>query len=161
MVDRSKTKARVVLNRRLNAISEEEYDKFNHAAYEQTKQQILLLQKDRSIQTVLLYHAIKKWLEVDVSPLEAYFPDLQFTYAPQDSSAPFSVMTFDVILVPLYGYSDTKYRLGHGGGWYDKFLALQPQAIKIGVGLEAGKTSFTSQPHDIAMDCIVTELRQF
>ncbi|HVX57182.1 MAG TPA: 5-formyltetrahydrofolate cyclo-ligase [Candidatus Saccharimonadales bacterium] len=66
---------------------------------------------------------------------------------------------FDVIIVPMLGFDpQTLYRIGYGGGYYDRFLAEQPQAHKIGVCFEAGKLQqLPAEPHDVAMDLIVTE----
>ena len=67
----------------------------------------------------------------------------------------------DVLLIPLVGVDDACYRLGYGGGYYDRTLAsfaLQPFAV--GVGYELGRlTTIYPQPHDIPMDVVVTEER--
>jgi 5-formyltetrahydrofolate cyclo-ligase len=66
---------------------------------------------------------------------------------------------FDVIIVPMLGFDPvTLQRVGYGGGYYDKFLATQPQARKIGVCYDAGRVGYISvEPHDIALDMIITE----
>jgi 5,10-methenyltetrahydrofolate synthetase len=52
----------------------------------------------------------------------------------------------------------TLHRIGYGGGYYDKFLAGQPEAKKVGVCYEAGKTGqIPMESHDIALDMVVTE----
>jgi 5-formyltetrahydrofolate cyclo-ligase len=63
------------------------------------------------------------------------------------------------LLVPLVGFDGEGYRLGHGGGYYDRTLAaMEPKPLKIGVGYELGRLeSIQPQPHDIPMDAIVTE----
>jgi 5-formyltetrahydrofolate cyclo-ligase len=63
-----------------------------------------------------------------------------------------------VVLAPLVGFSGL-YRLGHGGGYFDRTLAaMQPRALAIGVGAEACRLKgYVPQAHDIAMDVIVTE----
>lgn len=72
---------------------------------------------------------------------------------------PVAVPKFDVIIVPMLGFDPTTlHRIGYGGGYYDKLLASQPQARKIGVCFELGKTDeIPSEPHDIPLDMIVTE----
>jgi len=68
------------------------------------------------------------------------------------------VPEFDVIIVPMLGFDAALHRVGYGGGYYDKFLATQPQAQKIGVCYEAGKVEHIPvQSHDIALDVIITE----
>ena len=64
-----------------------------------------------------------------------------------------------VLLVPLVGFDAAGYRLGQGGGYYDRTLANLPQKpLTIGIGYELGRLkSIYPQPHDIPMDAIVTE----
>ncbi|HEY5441911.1 MAG TPA: 5-formyltetrahydrofolate cyclo-ligase, partial [Candidatus Saccharimonadales bacterium] len=66
---------------------------------------------------------------------------------------------FDVILVPMLGFDPaTLHRIGYGGGYYDKFLAGQPQAKKIGVCFEQAKVkNFTPESYDVPLNVIVTE----
>ncbi len=66
---------------------------------------------------------------------------------------------FDVVIVPMLGFDDTGHRLGHGMGWYDRFLATQPTALTIGLSYELGYVPFglPHEPHDIALKYIVTE----
>jgi 5-formyltetrahydrofolate cyclo-ligase len=63
------------------------------------------------------------------------------------------------LLVPLVGFDGEGYRLGYGGGYYDRTLAaMDPKPLSIGVGYELGRLeTLQPQPHDIAMDAIVTE----
>lgn len=64
-----------------------------------------------------------------------------------------------VLLIPLVGWDPAGYRLGHGGGYYDRTLAtLEPRPLAIGVGLEAAHLeTIHPQPHDVPLDVIVTE----
>lgn len=68
------------------------------------------------------------------------------------------VVVPDVVIAPLVGFSGL-YRLGHGGGYFDRTLAvLQPKPVVVGVGIEASRVdAFVAQVHDIPMDVIVTE----
>ena len=63
------------------------------------------------------------------------------------------------LLVPLLGFDAAGYRLGYGGGYYDRSLAgLKPRPLTIGVGYESGRLeSIQPQPFDIPLDAIVTE----
>lgn len=65
----------------------------------------------------------------------------------------------EVLLVPLLGFDAAGYRLGNGGGYYDRTLAaMTSRPFTIGVGYELGRLkSIRPQPHDIPMDVIVTE----
>jgi 5-formyltetrahydrofolate cyclo-ligase len=63
------------------------------------------------------------------------------------------------LLVPLVGFDEQCYRLGYGGGYYDRTLgAMSPKPLAIGIGYELGRLA-TIHPrrHDVPMDAIVTE----
>jgi 5-formyltetrahydrofolate cyclo-ligase len=63
------------------------------------------------------------------------------------------------LLVPLLGFDAAGYRLGYGGGYYDRTLAaLSPPPLAIGVGFALGRLeTIHPQPQDLPMDDIVTE----
>ena len=63
------------------------------------------------------------------------------------------------LLVPLVGFDERGYRLGYGGGYYDRTLAAMPvRPLVIAVGIAACRLeTIHPQPHDIAMDVVVTE----
>ncbi len=65
----------------------------------------------------------------------------------------------DLMLIPLVGFDRAGYRLGYGGGYYDRTLAAAvPRPATIGVGFELSRLeSIGPEPHDVAMDWIVTE----
>jgi 5-formyltetrahydrofolate cyclo-ligase len=67
----------------------------------------------------------------------------------------------NVLLIPLVGYDLAGYRLGYGGGYYDRTLAaLTPRPFCIGVGYNDSELeTIRPQPHDIPMNMIVTERR--
>jgi 5-formyltetrahydrofolate cyclo-ligase len=63
------------------------------------------------------------------------------------------------LLVPLLGFDGAGYRLGYGGGYYDRTLAaMEPKPLTVGIGYELGRLqTIYPQPHDIPLDAIVTE----
>jgi 5-formyltetrahydrofolate cyclo-ligase len=64
----------------------------------------------------------------------------------------------DAAIVPMNGFDQRGYRLGYGGGYFDRTLARGPRPIAIGVSFEAFRLpSIFPRQHDIAMDFIVTE----
>lgn len=65
----------------------------------------------------------------------------------------------DIAIVPMNACDGRGYRLGYGGGYFDRTLAaLGRRVIAIGVTWDACRvTSIFPQAHDIAMDFIVTE----
>lgn len=70
------------------------------------------------------------------------------------------IVTPAVVLAPLVGFDAACYRLGYGGGYFDRTLAaLSPRAWAIGVGFAAQELpSIHPQPFDVPMDAIVTEV---
>ena len=64
-----------------------------------------------------------------------------------------------VALLPLHGWDEAGYRLGHGAGFFDRTLANLPTPpIAIGVGYELARMpTIRPQAWDIPMDWIVTE----
>lgn len=68
-------------------------------------------------------------------------------------------LTPDIALAPCLGWDDGCYRLGWGGGYYDRTLAaLSPRPDTIGIALAAARlTTIYPQPHDIPLGRIVTE----
>ena len=64
-----------------------------------------------------------------------------------------------ILLVPLLGFDPAGYRLGYGGGYYDRTLATFAQKpLAIGIGYELGRLkTIYPQPHDVSMDAVVTE----
>jgi 5-formyltetrahydrofolate cyclo-ligase len=63
-----------------------------------------------------------------------------------------------VALIPLNGWDEAGHRLGYGGGFFDRTLAVGPRPTAIGVGYELGRmNTIKPQAWDIPMDWIVTE----
>lgn len=69
----------------------------------------------------------------------------------------------DLILLPLNGFDNAGYRLGYGGGYFDRTLAaLHPRPLAVGVGFELNRlASIAPQAHDQRLDWIVTEADAF
>ena len=60
----------------------------------------------------------------------------------------------DIVISPVVGADAAGFRLGYGGGFYDRTLAsLSPRARAIGVGhVVSSLQTIYPQPHDIVMD---------
>jgi len=65
----------------------------------------------------------------------------------------------EACIVPLVGFDAQQYRLGYGGGYYDRTLAsLARRPYCIGLGYAAGElASIFPQAHDIPMNVIFTD----
>ena len=64
-----------------------------------------------------------------------------------------------LLLVPCVGYGPGGYRLGYGGGFYDRTLAvMQPRPYTVGLGFTEGFVDdFKPQPHDQPLDTILND----
>ena len=71
------------------------------------------------------------------------------------------VVTPDLLFVPCVGFDIEGYRLGYGGGYYDRTLAAWPGAtrpVTVGIACEACRTdALQHEAHDIPLDLIITE----
>jgi 5,10-methenyltetrahydrofolate synthetase len=64
-----------------------------------------------------------------------------------------------LLFVPCVGYGIGGYRLGYGGGFYDRTLAtLSPKPFTVGLGFTDGFVDdFEPEPHDEPLDTILNE----
>lgn len=63
----------------------------------------------------------------------------------------------DLMVVPIVGFNDDNYRLGYGGGYYDRYLQ-DYQGKTIGVAFQMQKLNhYVPENHDIALNKIITE----
>jgi 5,10-methenyltetrahydrofolate synthetase len=61
------------------------------------------------------------------------------------------------LLVPCLGYNAGGFRLGYGGGFYDRTLARDPRPATVGVAYSCLEVEFDVDNHDIALDVVITE----
>ena len=64
-----------------------------------------------------------------------------------------------LLFVPCVGYGPGGYRLGYGGGFYDRTLAtLQPRPVTVGLGFTHGwLPDMEPEAHDIALDALLND----
>ena len=67
----------------------------------------------------------------------------------------------DLFVVPGLAFDAARFRLGRGGGYYDRLLArARPDAARIGVVLERWLAdALPREPHDVPMTALATEAR--
>lgn len=124
-----------------------------------------------AITTLHYFEPLRELMEPDISGLITYlednYPGIQL-FTPRKISDKWEMVSvrngaapdnFDVVIVPMLGFDPkTLHRIGYGGGYYDKFLATQRQAKKIGVCFESGKAELLeNEPHDVPLTLIVSD----
>ena len=74
---------------------------------------------------------------------------------------PAQITDLEIVIVPAVAYSEDCYRLGYGGGYYDRFIErLRDDAVTIGIAFELQIfPEVPKAPHDAQLDYIVTESR--
>ncbi len=76
----------------------------------------------------------------------------------QDVCPKFPLNQIDLIIVPGIAFDLKKYRIGYGGGYYDRFLPKCPQATWIGLAFEDQLIRDTlPQSWDVALHFIFSE----
>lgn len=71
-----------------------------------------------------------------------------------------SIVVPDVVLVPCVGFTQSLWRLGYGGGYFDRWLAQHPHVTAVGVAwsaCEIAPQDWSVQPHDLPLTIVVTE----
>jgi 5-formyltetrahydrofolate cyclo-ligase len=69
-------------------------------------------------------------------------------------------VTPDVVLVPCVGFTLAGYRLGYGGGYFDRWMAAHPQVTTVGItwaSSEMQANEFAPEPHDRPLSLVLTE----
>lgn len=88
-------------------------------------------------------------------------PGVPLAGGPQDIPYPANApeLVPDTLLLPMVGFDARGYRLGYGGGFFDRTLAAMPKRPSvIGVAHELARLdTIFPQPHDVAADYVVTE----
>ena len=65
------------------------------------------------------------------------------------------------LIIPCLGFNQQRFRLGYGGGFYDRTLALIPRPQTIGVAYTNAETTFAADPYDVALDMVMTPTTTF
>ncbi len=60
------------------------------------------------------------------------------------------------LIIPCVGFNKQRFRLGYGGGFYDRTLESVPRPHTIGVAYANAETIFAADPYDVALDMIMT-----
>lgn len=61
------------------------------------------------------------------------------------------------LLVPCLGFNSLGYRVGYGGGFYDRTLAPEPRPATVGIAYACQRVDFAGDAHDVPLDTVITE----
>lgn len=76
---------------------------------------------------------------------------------PRDHHRAVDPQQIDVVIIPGVAFDLQGYRLGYGGGYYDRFLARYPDLVRIGVAYpEQMVPTVYPEIHDQPVDILVT-----
>lgn len=110
------------------------------------------------VQSVLAYTPVDEFGEIDPSFLLASLPgSVRIDYVEPTKNAPFVSGYYDVVIVPVVGFDDKNNRIGRGGGWYDRLLAMHPESVSIGLAYGWSKVHFAAEQHDWRLTFIFTD----
>ncbi|PSB91626.1 5-formyltetrahydrofolate cyclo-ligase [Candidatus Pandoraea novymonadis] len=72
-------------------------------------------------------------------------------------------VTPDLLLLACIGFTRDCYRLGYGGGFYDRTLSvLGPETVTVGLAFDALEISeLEVESHDLPLNIILTEHKTF
>lgn len=77
---------------------------------------------------------------------------------PKAHCDPVRVDEIEAVLVPAAAWGEDGYRVGYGGGYYDRFLGRLPRAWRIGLGLEVQVVPLVPHGgHDLPVQVLVTD----
>ena len=92
-----------------------------------------------------------------VQSLSELHPAMLGIPAPPDTCPLIEPYELELVIVPALAYDRSGYRLGYGGGYYDRYL-LETPAYTVGLArARLIKDELPRDPHDIAVKCLVTE----
>jgi len=90
-----------------------------------------------------------------------WHPGIELAKGPLDIPYPKNSqqLTPDAVLLPMNGWDPQGYRLGYGGGYFDRTLAsLAKKPLTVGISYEFAKLdTIHPQPWDVPMEYVVTE----
>jgi 5-formyltetrahydrofolate cyclo-ligase len=117
---------------------------------------------------------VARWLAQDPSRIAAlpviegeilrfapWSPGATLIKGPFDVQIPDTAERIDpqLLLIPCVGIDRLRYRLGYGGGYYDRTLpVMSPRPVAVGVGFDCARIpTIDPKPHDLRLDLALTE----
>ena len=162
-------------------------EKFDNIVSQQIIQNLADFLKNHNFKSIGLYHPIN--YEVDILKIIPFLSEEQILALPkienkninfyqwnknnkelilnpkynllEPKNSPNQLITPKIILTPLAAFDKNLYRLGYGGGYYDRYFAHHNQSniIKIGIAFDfqQHKENLPITDNDVALDHIITE----
>jgi len=100
-------------------------------------------------------------IEGELLSFAPWSPGAKLVRGPFDVQVPDTAERIEpqLLLIPCVGIDLLRYRLGYGGGYYDRTLAvLSPRPITAGVGFDCARIdTIDPKPHDLRLDVAMTE----
>jgi 5-formyltetrahydrofolate cyclo-ligase len=90
----------------------------------------------------------------------AWTPGEAMVRDPMGVAVPAALRTVErppALLVPCLGFNAQGYRLGYGGGFYDRTLEAAPRPFTLGIAYACQQVDFEADSHDVPLDIILTE----
>lgn len=102
--------------------------------------------------------------------MDAYIPDVLGNFETNrfgirepilSKSSYLSPDRIDLVVVPMLGFDKSGYRIGYGGGYYDRFLQTT-NAFKLGVCYqELMSESLPVSEHDVKLNAVITQFGRY
>jgi len=145
------------------ARSEDMFETEDHVAYVFEVMRFLIAGDDVAVSNLTRQQAfftqhVQSWLPAMCQTLQSQHPMEEDAYGipkPKDTE----VIVPTLLFVPCVGYGPGGYRLGYGGGFYDRTLAtLQPKPFTVGLGFTQGFVDdLEPEAHDEPLDAILND----
>lgn len=114
---------------------------------------------------IYTYSPIRQYNEIDTDTLVGFLrrnhPDIIVETAPNKLSSNEAIPQggeYDLVITPVLGFDRRGFRLGYGGGYYDKFLARNKCKEVIGLAYSFSEVEkIPNEEHDKKVSLIITE----
>ena len=165
MTESSRWEAKQQLRRSLRERRRQVSSKERASASREIARRLFELVDFGGVRALHVYRSVPGWGEVDteeiVAAIGSRWPAVEIVSPDLSAEQPIPTRPFDLIVVPVLGFDRRNFRLGLGAGFYDRFLATQPDALKVGLAYDwARLDALPDEPHDIPLDLVITEVSE-